>query len=235
MGEDDRAGPGRESTPGPGNGAQSDPGSSQTPGPAAQPGPETPQEPVEDSPWTPRSPDSGQWGPSEGQAPYPAQPSWAPPPGQGGWQAPPGQPAAPAPPPGQGGWQAPPGQPAAPPYPGYGYPPQYGAAPVPVARPNAGSAVAVAVLGVGSIVVMFTCLVGFIPAIIALVMAPGARREIEQSGGRLGGEGLIQAGKICSWITLGLTALVVVFAVVALVVVVSVGGGSGGNTPALGL
>jgi len=247
MGEDgDRAGPGGESTPEPGGGAQPGSGSADAPGPVAQPGPEAPQDPGADSPWTPSSPGAGQWGSREGQPPA-GQPSWAPPPGAGGWQPPPGQPATPPPPPpgqggwqappppppGQGGWQASPGQP--PPYPGYGYPQQYGGAPVPVARPNAGSAIAVAVFGVGSIVVLFTCLIGFIPAIIALVMAPGARREIEQSGGRLGGEGLIQAGKICSWITLGLTGLALVLAVVGLIVAVSVGGMSGGGTPALGL
>jgi len=147
----------------------------------------------------------------QGQAPQADQAPWAPPPGQG---------------------SGPPEAPPAAPY--QGYPAQYGYAAAP-ARPNAGSAVAVGVLGIGSLVVLFTCLIGFIPAIIALVLAPGAQREIEQSGGRLGGEGLIQAGKICSWITLGLTALLLVVAIVAIVaVVVSVETGAGAGTPVPG-
>ena len=44
-------------------------------------------------------------------------------------------------------------------------------------------------------------------AIVALVMAGGAEREVAQSGGALQGEGQIKAGRIMSWITLGLTAL----------------------------
>jgi hypothetical protein len=142
------------------------------------------------------------------------------------WAAPPGEPAGASP-------QE--GPPSPPTYPVGGYGPTAYSPPPLAGRPNAGGAVAVAVLGIGSLVVLFTCLIGFIPAIIALVMAPNARREIEQSGGRLGGEGLIQAGKICSWITLGLTALLLVVVLVAVVaIVVSVESG-GSSTPALGL
>jgi hypothetical protein len=37
-------------------------------------------------------------------------------------------------------------------------------------------------------------------------MAPGAKREIAAAQGSLGGSGFIQAGSICSWISVGLTA-----------------------------
>ena len=43
-----------------------------------------------------------------------------------------------------------------------------------------------------------------IPAIVALAMAPGTMRDIEESGGRLTGESLVRAGKIVSWINLAL-------------------------------
>ena len=57
------------------------------------------------------------------------------------------------------------------------------------------------VLGIVSLVLMFTCGLGFIAAIVALVMAGGAEREVAQSGGALQGEGQIKAGRIMSWIT----------------------------------
>jgi hypothetical protein len=83
-------------------------------------------------------------------------------------------------------------------------------------------------LGIGSLVVLFTCAVGFIPAIIALVMAPGARREIEQSGGQLGGLGLIRAGKICAWVTLGITAFALVLIIIGIVTLALLAEGGAG-------
>jgi hypothetical protein len=64
------------------------------------------------------------------------------------------------------------------------------------------------------VVLLFTCGIGFIPAIVALVMAGGAEREIAQSGGTLQGEGQIKAGRITSWVTIGLTALGVLLLIV---------------------
>ena len=63
------------------------------------------------------------------------------------------------------------------------------------------------VLGIVSLVFVFACGIGVIAAIVALVMAGGAEREVAQSGGALQGEGQIKAGRIMSWITLGLSAL----------------------------
>jgi hypothetical protein len=146
---------------------------------------------------------------------------------------------APQPPPGQPQYPPPygqPGQPAAPPYgqqppyppapaygqATYGYPaPAGGYGPQPYYGPTtSGKATTVLVLGILSLVLMFGC-IGFILAIVALVLAPGARREIEESGGRLTGESQLKAGKITSWITLGLTALAIVVAVVVVLITVS--------------
>ena len=69
------------------------------------------------------------------------------------------------------------------------------------------------VLGIVSLVMFFAvCGLGFIPAVIALALAPGARREIAASGGALGGASQLRAGTIMAWITLGLTALGLVIA-----------------------
>jgi hypothetical protein len=95
--------------------------------------------------------------------------------------------------------------------PGYGYP---------MAPTNAGKAVAVLVLGICSLVFLTVCGLGVIAAIVALSLAPGARREIEQSGGRLTGLGLIKGGQVTSWITVGLTVL----AVIGIAAVASTGG-----------
>jgi hypothetical protein len=81
------------------------------------------------------------------------------------------------------------------------------------------------VLGIVSLVLMFTCGLGFIPAIIALTMAGGAEREIAESGGALDGLSQVKAGRIMSWITIGLTALALV-AIILFAVVVAVGSSS---------
>jgi hypothetical protein len=49
-----------------------------------------------------------------------------------------------------------------------------------------------------------------IPAVVALVLGANAKRKIQQSGGRLGGESLVTAATIVSWINIGLCALGIV-------------------------
>jgi len=60
-----------------------------------------------------------------------------------------------------------------------------------------------------------------IPAIIALVLAASAQKEIAAGQGRVQGQGLVTAAKIISWINIGLWAAVIViggfFLVLALV------------------
>ena len=115
---------------------------------------------------------------------------------------------------GQAGQYAAPygGQPGAPyaPAASYGY-----------GTPVAGQAQAVQWTGIGSLVLLFVSMgtLGFVAAIVALAMAPGARRQVLESHGRLQGLGAIKAGKICAWITLGLTLLAVVGVVLFFVLI----------------
>jgi len=63
------------------------------------------------------------------------------------------------------------------------------------------------VLGIVGLVMVCGWGVGVIPAIVALALAPGAKREIRSSGGTVTGEGFVKAGVICSSVTLGLAIL----------------------------
>jgi hypothetical protein len=131
-------------------------------------------------------------------------------------------PASPyGPPQGQGGapgygpppYGAPPGPPTA-------YGPGYGAAGYGYGGPRTSSnATVVLVCGIASIVLLFTCGLGFIPAIVALVRAPSARREIIASNGQLSGLGMVTAGRITAWTTIGLTIL----AIVGVVLLITIG------------
>ena len=86
-------------------------------------------------------------------------------------------------PPSGGGWdQPPPGW--GPPPPGYG-----GYPPVPRTSPRA---VWVGVCGIGSLVALFTICIGFVPAIVALCLAPEAKRELREARGALSGDGLLR-------------------------------------------
>jgi hypothetical protein len=134
----------------------------------------------------------------------------------GGGYPPPGGwgPAGPPPP----GWGAPG------PYGAQGYPPQGGWGPVgyPSGPPKtAGKAIAILVLGISSLVACIG-----IPGIVALCLAPGAKREIAASQGRLTGDGLIKAGVICSWVSIALVILVVVVFAIAITIAASTGGGT---------
>jgi hypothetical protein len=167
--------------------------------PATPPPPEPPTAP--DAPPY-GQPGYGQQPPSQpgyGQQPYGQPPYGQEPPGQPGYGS---QPAY-----GQHPYQQQPYQQG----PAYGYgQPAYGYGQPPQMLQTSSKATTVMVLGIVSLVLMFTCGLGFIAAIVALVMAGGAEREVAQSGGTLQGEGQIKAGRIMSWVTLGLTALAVV-------------------------
>ena len=134
---------------------------------------------------------------------------------------PPSYGSTPPPPPLPPSYGAPP--PAAPEYgapPSYlPPPPSYGAAPGGYAPPpggyaapyvtptTAGRATAVMVLGIVSIPLLCLCYTGVVTAIIALSLAPGAKRDIVASGGMRGGAGQVKAGVILSWVAIGLAAL----------------------------
>ena len=119
--------------------------------------------------------------------------------------------------PGQGGY------PPVPPPPAYGAvppgTPPYAAPPYPR---TSGKATAILVLGIVSLVMMCGYGVGVIPAIVALAMAPSARREIKASGGWITGEGNVTAGVVCSWITVGVVAAAVVGVIVIAVIAAAV-------------
>jgi hypothetical protein len=125
------------------------------------------------------------------------------------------------------------GQPPQPPYgqpaygqptygqPAYGQPAYgYGYAPPPQTEGTAIGAL------IASIVSWMVCPV--IPAIVALVMIPGAKRKIDESGGRLTGEGMLTAAKWVSWINIVFYGLLLVLIIV--LVVIGVASGSTSST-----
>jgi hypothetical protein len=90
------------------------------------------------------------------------------------------------------------GTPPPPPPPGYGAPqPQYGAPP-----PNHPRAVLILVLGIVSLV---CC--GLFTGIPAWIMGSSAIKEIDASGGAIGGRGMVKAGYICGIIGTVLSVL----------------------------
>lgn len=104
--------------------------------------------------------------------------------------------------------------PPAPPVPPYTPPPggmyapapAYPPAPAYAAAPSTSSNAIIAL--VLSILSWVVC--PLVPAIIALVFANMATKEIDASGGRVGGQGMVTASKIVSWINIGLYAAAIV-------------------------
>jgi hypothetical protein len=68
------------------------------------------------------------------------------------------------------------------------------------------------VCGIASLLV--PC-IGLVPAIVALVRAGSARREILASNGQLTGLGMVTAGRITAWIGVVLTLLAIALIVLA--------------------
>ena len=118
----------------------------------------------------------------------------------------------------------PPAPPPPPPPPQQSYGQQYGPpAPTGYGAPGpstSGRATAVLICGISSLLLLLAG-VGFIPAVVALVLAGGAKREIAASNGSLTGLEFVKTGRICSWITIALTVIAVVLAVVALLLIVN--------------
>lgn len=171
------------------------------------------------------------------QPPPPEQPSYPPPayeqpsysdPGQqGGYGQPYAQPGYAGPDPSQQQYGQPYGQQ------GYGQPYGYGAPGYPAAGypgsaygygapSTSGKATAVMVLGIASVATLCLYGLGIVPAIVALAMAGSAKREIESSDGRLTGLGMVQAGRIMGWITVGLSIILIV----AIVLIIAFADGS---------
>lgn len=85
-----------------------------------------------------------------------------------------------------------------------------------------GMAHAVCWTAVGGLVLFFTGL-GWIAAIVALALTPGARREIVESGGTKRGLGYLLAGKICAWVNIGITVL----GIIGIIVFIAIGASGG--------
>ncbi|NQU37005.1 MAG: DUF4190 domain-containing protein [Actinobacteria bacterium] len=120
----------------------------------------------------------------------------------------------PAPPPGQP-YGAPINQPAPSQFPAT---PGYGAV-APAAMPQTNTTAIIAfVLSIASWMIC-----PIIAAIVALVFASKAKKEIEQSGGWQTGSGFVTAAKVISWINIVVMALFIAFYVVFIVILIATG------------
>lgn len=81
---------------------------------------------------------------------------------------------------------------------------------VQIPRRNSGMSIAVLVLGIVGLVLACGYGIGIIPSIVALAMAPAAKREIAAAGGQLGGAGFVKAGVVCAWVAVGMAIVVIV-------------------------
>lgn len=81
--------------------------------------------------------------------------------------------------------------------------------------PNARAAVVVGMLGVGSLPGMLFCGLGAPMAVLSLVLAPSAKRQVVESRGRYGGLGIIRVARICSTVSLVIALVMAVGLVLA--------------------
>jgi hypothetical protein len=93
---------------------------------------------------------------------------------------------------------------------------------VPTGPPTSSNAIIALILAVASWAVC-----PIIPAIIALVFAAKADREIRTANGALAGQGLSTAAKIVSWINIGLWAAFILIFAVVVVVAILIGAANG--------
>ena len=143
--------------------------------------------------------------PAPGAVPPPASPYGIPPAAAGAVPPPP----PPPPPPGAPGYV--PGAYGGP-APAYGTPGYAGAGYGYAAPVTSQNGVIALVLALASWVVCPLVL-----AVIALVLAAKARTEIDASGGRVTGDGLVTAAKVIAWINIALSIIAVVFFVLIIV------------------
>jgi Domain of unknown function (DUF4190) len=73
------------------------------------------------------------------------------------------------------------------------------------------------VLGIVGIVMVCAYGIGLVCAIVALSLAPGAKREIRASNGWKTGDGMVKAGVICSWVAVGLFLVLAALLILVLV------------------
>ncbi len=118
-------------------------------------------------------------------------------------------PAAPVPPP-AGGYGAPP-----PPAGGYAPAPGYGVPQTPQPQTNNNAIIALVL----AIVSWAVCPI--IAAIVALVFASKAKKEIEQSGGWQTGSGFVTAAKIIAWINIAFMIVFGIFYVILIAFIIA--------------
>lgn len=95
----------------------------------------------------------------------------------------------------------------------------------PIPAPTSSNAVVALILAIGSWVIC-----PLIAAIVALILASAAAREIRSSNGAVGGSGLVTAARIIAWIHIGVVAAaIVVFLLV--VIIAAIAGTSVPATP----
>lgn len=129
------------------------------------------------------------------------------------WDAPPQPPAWDRPAGGPSGWGPPPPYAQGGDVAGYG--PGYAPVAMQLTEPKA---VVALVLAVGSFVVL-----PLLPAVAALLLARSSRRDIDASGGRYTGTGLLTAARVLSWINVGLCLLALLLLVLGFALFASVG------------
>lgn len=133
-----------------------------------------------------------------------------------GYPPPPAYPAAPA----QEAPAPPPAYAAAPAYPAAYPPPGYPAVPAAPAGPQTSSNAVIALI----LAIVSWAVCPIIPAVVALVLASNAAKEIEASGGRVQGAGLVTASRIVSWVNIGLWSAILVIGAFFLVLAIVAGG-----------
>jgi hypothetical protein len=98
------------------------------------------------------------------------------------------------------------------------------AAPVPTGQTSSNAIVALIL----AVVSWAVCPI--IPAIVALVLAASAAKEIAASGGRIQGQGLVTAARIVSWVNIGIWAAVLVIGAFFLMLALVAGGLDSANS-----
>lgn len=92
----------------------------------------------------------------------------------------------------------------------------YEQTPTPVYQQNSSLAVISLISGIASFFI-----VPLLGAIAAIITGNMAKKEIQQSGGRLTGEGMAQWGMILGWVNIGLSVIGICLGILAMLSIVS--------------
>jgi hypothetical protein len=92
----------------------------------------------------------------------------------------------------------------------------YGQTPPPVYQQNSSLAVISLISGIASFFIL-----PLLGAIAAIITGNMAKKEIQQSGGQLTGEGMARWGMILGWVNIGLSVIGICLGILALLSIVS--------------